>query len=119
MIADVVAALRRDAFTATIKHDMAFFDEYKAGSIISRITTDSQEFVQVAQLITELATQVLTVILLLIILFSISWQLTLVLLALAPLVAILTLVFRRLARFRDPKVGPGSKQSQCLLSRRP
>ncbi len=99
IIGDVVSDMRRDAFTATINHDLSFFDEFESGRIISRITTDSQEFIQVVQLITELATQVLLVVILLAILFFISWQLTLALLALGPFVVMLTLFFRRLARF--------------------
>ncbi|MCB0211093.1 MAG: ABC transporter ATP-binding protein [Anaerolineae bacterium] len=99
LIADVVADLRHDAFSAAISHDLAFFDEFKSGTIISRITSDTQEFVQVVQLITELFTQILLVVVLLIILFAISWQLTLVLLALGPFVLVLTVLFRRLARF--------------------
>ena len=99
LIADVVAAMRHDAFSAAISHDLAFFDEFKSGTIISRITSDTQEFVQVVQLITELFTQILLVVVLLIVLFAISWQLTLVLLALGPFVLVLTLLFRRIARF--------------------
>ena len=99
VIGDVVSDMRRDAFTATINHDMSFFDEFDSGRIISRITTDTQEFIQVVQLVTELFTQILLVVILLIILFTISWQLTLVLMALGPFVIILTLFFRRLARF--------------------
>ena len=99
VIGDVVSDMRRDAFTATINHDMSFFDEFDSGRIISRITTDTQEFIQMVQIITELFTQILLVVILLIILFSISWQLTLVLMALGPFVIILTLFFRRLARF--------------------
>ncbi len=99
LIADVIADMRRDAFRAAVGHDMAFFDEFESGRIISRITTDTNEFIQVAQLITELFTQVLLVLILLVVLVSISWQLTLVLLALGPFVAVLTILFRKLARF--------------------
>ena len=99
LIGSVIADMRRDAFSAAIKHDMAFFDEFKSGQIISRITSDTNEFIQVAQLITELFTQILLVLILLVVLFYISWQLTLVLLALGPFVIMLTMLFRRLARF--------------------
>ncbi|GAB4431454.1 MAG: ABC transporter ATP-binding protein [Anaerolineae bacterium] len=99
VIGDVVSDLRRDAFSATINHDLSFFDEFESGRIISRITTDSQEFIQVVQLVTELGTQILLVVVLLVILFFISWQLTLVLMALGPFVILLTMFFRRLARF--------------------
>jgi ATP-binding cassette subfamily B protein len=99
IIGDVVSALRRDAFTASINHDMAFFDEFESGRIISRITSDTQEFAQVVQLVTEIASQVVLVLILLVVLVWISWQLTLALLAIMPFVIVLTLVFRKLARF--------------------
>ena len=90
LIVDVVAAMRRDAFTASINHDMAFFDEFSSGRIISRITTDTNEFAEVVQLIVDITSQVLLVFILLVVLFYISWQLTLVMLALTPIVFILT-----------------------------
>lgn len=99
LIANVVADLRQDAFSASIQHDMSFFDEFKAGSIISRINTDTQEFAQVTQLVADICSQFLLVFILLAILFSISWPLTLILLALGPFVMITTMLFRRLARF--------------------
>ncbi|MDM8528738.1 ABC transporter ATP-binding protein [Anaerolineales bacterium HSG24] len=99
LIGDVVSKLREDAFSASIKHDMAFFDEFQAGSIISRINTDTQEFAQVTQLIADISSQFLVIFILLAILFSISWQLTLALLALGPFIALATVLFRRLARF--------------------
>lgn len=99
LIGDVVSALRHDAFRASINHDMAFFDEFESGRIISRITSDTEEFAQVVQLITDIASQVLLVLILLVVLVQISWQLTLALLAMVPFVVMLTTYFRRLARY--------------------
>ena len=99
LIGDVVAKLRSDAFSATIKHDMAFFDEFASGRIISRITSDTQEFAQVVQLVTDVSSQVLLILVLLVVLVTISLKLTLILLALAPVVILFVLLFRRLARF--------------------
>lgn len=99
LIGDVVSALRRDAFSATINHDMAFFDEFESGRVISRITSDTQEFAQVVQLVSDLFTQVLLALILLAVLFSISWPLTLILLVLMPFVAVLTIGFRKAARY--------------------
>ena len=99
LIGDVVSALRHDAFAASINHDMAFFDEFESGRIISRITSDTQEFAQVTQLVTDIVNQVLLVLILLGVLLSISWTLTLILVGLAPFVAMLTIGFRKLARF--------------------
>ena len=44
---DVVLNLRRDAFNAAVNHDLSFYDEFKTGRIISRITSDTEEFAQV------------------------------------------------------------------------
>jgi len=98
-IGDVVLALRRDAFTASVGHDMSFFDEFQSGRIISRITSDTQEFSQVVLLVTDLIGQLLLVVILVVALFTVSWQLTLMLLALSPLVTLLAVGFRRVARY--------------------
>jgi ATP-binding cassette subfamily B protein len=99
VIGDAVRTLRTDAFESSVRHDMSFFDEFQSGRIISRITSDTQEFSQVVLLITDLIGQLLLVLVLVVVLFTVSWQLTLTLLALTPLVILLALAFRRLARF--------------------
>jgi ATP-binding cassette subfamily B protein len=99
VIGDVLLSLRSDAFRASVSHDMSFFDEFQSGRIISRITSDTEEFSQVVLLVTDLVGQVLLVAILTVVLFTISWQLTLTLLALAPFVFLLALGFRRIARY--------------------
>ncbi len=99
IIGDVLQVMRSDAFHASVRHDMSFFDEFQSGRIISRITSDTEEFSQVVMLVTDLISQILLVIILTALLFSISWQLTLILLAFTPIVLLLALGFRRLARF--------------------
>lgn len=99
IIGDVVSAMRQDAFDASIAHDLSFFDRFQSGRIISRITSDTQEFAQVILLVSDLVGQVVLVLILIAVLFFISWQLTLALLALSPLVLLLALAFRQLARF--------------------
>jgi len=98
IIGDVVRALRRDAFDAVVQHDMSFFDEFRSGRIISRITSDTEEFANVVQLIADLMSQVTLIVILLVRLFQISWQLSLMILALAPVVIGLAAAFRRAAR---------------------
>jgi ATP-binding cassette subfamily B protein len=99
VIGDVVLALRRDAFDSSVHHDMSFFDEFQSGRIISRITSDTEEFSQVVLLVTDLIGQLLLVLILVVVLFTVSWQLTLLLLALSPFVFLLALGFRRIARY--------------------
>ncbi len=99
IIGDVVLALRRDAFDSSVHHDLSFFDEFQSGRIISRITSDTNEFAQVVQLVTDLVGQVLLFLILLVVLVRISWQLTVLVLAFTPLVLLLALAFRRIARY--------------------
>lgn len=104
LVADVVGQMRLDAFNATLRHDLAFFDEFQSGKVIARITNDTQELSQVAALITELFSQLLVVVALVIVLFTISVPLTLVLLAIAPLAPLAGWGLRQLAR-RVTRVG--------------
>jgi ATP-binding cassette subfamily B protein len=99
VIGDVVQTLRHTAFAASVGHDMSFFDEFQSGRIISRITSDTEEFSQVVMLVTDLMGQILLVFILAVVLFTISWQLTLAVIALTPLVSAMALGFRRLARY--------------------
>ena len=98
VIADAVFAIRRDAFAATIRQDLSFFDEYSSGRVVSRITSDTQEFGEVISLSSDLLNQVAVAVILIIVLFTIEWRLTLAVLAMAPIVALTALAFRRLAR---------------------
>jgi ATP-binding cassette subfamily B protein len=98
IIGDVVTSLRRDAFQAAVQHDMSFFDEFRSGRIISRITSDTEEFANVVQLISDLLSQLTMVAILLVVLFTVSWQLTLLVLATAPVVIGMAFAFRKIAR---------------------
>ena len=98
VIADIVSALRTDAFAASVRHDLSFFDEFRSGRIISRITSDTEEFARVVQLVTDLIGRVIEVLILLGYLLSVSWRLTLLLLGMAPIVVGVAMAFRRLAR---------------------
>ena len=98
LVSDVISALRHDAFNAVIRHDLSFFDKYQSGKIISRISGDTQELAQVSNLLADLVTQFAILIVLTICLFSVSWQMTLTLLAMAPVVILMGILFRRGAR---------------------
>jgi len=97
-VGDVMLKLREDAFGATAGHDLSFFDEFSSGRIVSRITSDTQDFSRVVILVTDLFGQAIQACLLLIVLIGINLRLTLILLAILPLVFMAALGFRRLAR---------------------
>ncbi|MBN1920235.1 MAG: ABC transporter ATP-binding protein [Anaerolineae bacterium] len=98
VVGDVVLTLREDAFDATIRHDLSFFDEHASGKIVSRVSSDTQDFSNVVLLVLDLASQILLVIILSVWLFNINAWLTLALLGMTPFAVLIALSFRRLAR---------------------
>lgn len=98
LISDVISTMRHEAFGASMQHDLSFFDQFQSGKIISRITNDTQDLAQLVLLVTDLISQFTTLIALVLILFVTSWQLTLALLVMAPLVALFGAAFRSIAR---------------------
>ncbi len=67
-------------------HDLSFYDEYASGKVVSRITSDTQEFGQMVVLVTDLFSQIVQAFILGVILLTIDWKLTLILFVLLPLV---------------------------------
>ena len=99
LMATVIATLRQDAFTAVLHHDLSFFDKYPSGKIVSRISNDTAELQQTSNLLTDLVSQLIILIALVIYLFSVSAQMTLILLAMAPVVILMGAGFRTAARW--------------------
>ncbi len=98
VIADVMMTMRDDAFDASMRQDLSFFDEFSTGRIVSRITSDTQEFGEVVTIATDVINQLAVAFILIFVLVAIDWRLTLAVLAMTPLVALVALAFRRLAR---------------------
>lgn len=97
-VGDVVLELREDAFDAVMARDMSFYDEYPTGKIVSRVTSDTQDFANVVTLTLNLISQVLLVGIIFGVLFFINTRLALIAAAIAPVIVIIALGFRRLAR---------------------
>lgn len=98
VIQDIVLAMRTDAFSASARQDLAFYDEFSSGRIVSRITNDTDEFGRIVELSLDLVTQLTTALLLITLLFTIEWRLTLAVLVMAPFVVAAATAFRRAAR---------------------
>ena len=69
-----------------------------SGKIVSRVTSDTQDFSDVVSLVTNLISQVLLVVILSVWLFNINVGLTLLLIGFSPMAVIIALSFRRIAR---------------------
>ena len=97
-VGDVVLKLREDAFDAVLKRDMSFYDETPSGKVVSRVTSDTEDFATVITLTLNLLSQLLLVLLLMGVLFWINARLALLAVALIPIIVITALAFRRIAR---------------------
>jgi ABC-type multidrug transport system fused ATPase/permease subunit len=97
-VGDVVLALREDAFRAVMRRDLSFYDQYASGRIVSRVTSDTQDFATVVTLTIDLLSQLALVVIISVVMLVVNWRLALVALAVAPIVVLVALVFRRLAR---------------------
>lgn len=98
VISDSVLQMRIDAFDSAARQDMSFYDRFSSGRVVSRITSDTQEFSEVMVLVTDIMNQLTVALILLIVLIRIQWQLTLLTIAFAPFVALAALAFRHVAR---------------------
>lgn len=98
-VGNMVRDLRNDAFKAAMSRDMSFYDQFASGKIVSRITSDTQDFAQVVVLVTDLLSQLLVLVILFVILLNIEWRLALVLLAIMPTITGAAFGFRRAARY--------------------
>ncbi|MGW3346444.1 ABC transporter ATP-binding protein [Nonomuraea rubra] len=107
---DVVLRLREDAFDAVLKRDLSFYDETPSGKIVSRVTSDTDDFATVSTLTMDLISQVLMVGFVTGLLFWRSVELALLTLLVVPVVVGLALLFRRLARV-------STRRAQRSLSR--
>jgi ABC-type multidrug transport system fused ATPase/permease subunit len=107
-VGDVVLELREDAFDAVLARDMSFYDEFSTGKIVSRVTSDTQDFSNVVTLTLDLMSQVLIVLIVLTLLLFINLPLALIALAIAPLVVFVALSFRRIARRTTTQARPRS-----------
>lgn len=98
IVGNIVLHLRTDAFKAAADHDLSFYDEFASGKVVSRISSDTQEFGQMVVLVTDLFSQIIQSVILGVILFTIEWRLALLLLGVLPVVFLVAVGFRRLAR---------------------
>jgi ATP-binding cassette subfamily B protein len=98
LVGNLTAQMRKDAFAASIGRDMAFYDENKTGKILSRITSDTDDFGQNLIITSDIINQVLQMVILVVVLLSRSVLLTgITLVFMLPAVGA-ALVLRRMAR---------------------
>ncbi len=98
ILGNAISKMRKDAFNAAMNRDMAFFDTHKSGTVISRITTDTQEFGDVLLLTSDVIAQLFQILILVAVLFDRSFELTIILIATMPIIVLAAMLFRGMAR---------------------
>jgi ATP-binding cassette subfamily B protein len=98
VVADVITDLRKDAFDAALKRDLAFYDENKTGKVVSRITNDTNELSSVIIISIDIITQITDFLLLFVVLLTREWRLTLILVGIMPVIMLVAIGFRHWAR---------------------
>lgn len=97
-VGDVVLELRTRAFRAAAEHDLSFYDQFSSGRIVSRITSDTNDFGQLVVIVTDVASQIVQAIILGVVLFRADLKLSLMLMAFLPIIFAVAGGFRTLAR---------------------
>lgn len=98
LAADIVLALRADAFSAVMRQDSAFFDQHAAGGLVSRVSGDSGSVESLIGSTFVIAGQAVLILCMMGLLFSINPYLTGVTVVLMALLVGIALGHRRLAR---------------------
>src|SRR5512140_1092631 len=97
-VGDVVMTLRTNAFEAAAAHDLSFYDQFSSGRIVSRITSDSNDFGQLVVIVTDIGSELLQVIILAVVMVRTEWHMSLLLFSFIPIIVGVALGFRSLAR---------------------
>jgi ATP-binding cassette, subfamily B, bacterial len=97
-VGDVVLDMRARAFRAATAHDLSFYDQFSSGRIVSRITSDTNDFGQLVVIITDVASQIVQAVILGVVLFYTEPRLSLLLMAFLPFIFGVASLFRVLAR---------------------
>ncbi|MGF1682340.1 lipid A ABC transporter ATP-binding protein/permease MsbA [Photobacterium minamisatsumaniensis] len=117
---NVVMSMRRQMFNHFMKMPVGYFDKESAGKLLSRITYDSEQVASATSgALVSLVREGATIIALMAIMFYNSWQLSAILLIIAPVVAISIRVvskrFRRISKSMQDAMGSVTSSAEQML----
>jgi len=117
---NVVMTIRRKLFNHFMHMPVAFFDRESTGALLSRITYDSEQVsAATSKALVSIVREGVSIIGLLFLMFWNSWQLSIVLLIVAPVVALAIRVvskrFRKISRNMQTAMGVVSTSSEQML----
>ncbi|KLV04781.1 lipid transporter ATP-binding/permease [Photobacterium aquae] len=117
---NVVMRLRRQLFNHFMKMPVSFFDQESSGKLLSRITYDSEQVASATSgALVSLVREGASIIALMAIMFYNSWQLSAILLVIAPIVAlsirIVSKRFRRISTNMQDAMGSVTSSAEQML----
>ncbi|EMB9227805.1 lipid A ABC transporter ATP-binding protein/permease MsbA [Vibrio harveyi] len=117
---NVVMQIRRMVFNHFMHMPVSYFDKEKTGSLLSRITYDSEQVsAATSSALVSIVREGASIIGLLVLMFYNSWQLSLVLFAVAPVVAfgisIVSKRFRKISRNMQTMMGNVTASAEQML----
>jgi ATP-binding cassette, subfamily B, bacterial len=96
----IIFNLQEDAHAAILDQDGIFFDKYPAGKLASRLNGDTRSFGEMSELVMETVSSLLVFIIVFIPMIIINIQLTLWLVPIIPVIFLIALLYRKVARKR-------------------
>ena len=117
---NVVMNLRRKLFQHFMRMPVAFFDKEASGSLLSRITYDSEQVASAtSSALVSIVREGASIIGLMVLMFWNSWQLSAILIVIAPVVAIsISIVskrFRKISRSMQDAMGSVTSSAEQML----
>lgn len=117
---NVVMSMRRAIFGQFMHMPVSFFDKESTGSLLSRITYDSEQVADAtSKALVSIVREGASIIGLLTLMFWSSWQLSLVLIVIAPIVAIAIRVvskrFRKISKNMQTAMGHVAESAEQML----
>ncbi|ELE2041702.1 lipid A ABC transporter ATP-binding protein/permease MsbA [Vibrio vulnificus] len=117
---NVVMQVRRMVFNHYMQMPVSYFDKEKSGSLLSRITYDSEQVsAATSQALVSIVREGASIIGLLVLMFYNSWQLSLVLILVAPVVAmgigIVSKRFRQISKSMQTVMGVVTSSAEQML----
>ncbi len=92
--------LRKEIFDHVLIQDMAFFDKFETGKIVSRINMDTENFGEMISISINLVTSIIRLVFVIIPLFIINIRLTSIIMITVPIIFLITFLYRKEARKR-------------------
>ncbi|MFN3492508.1 MAG: ABC transporter transmembrane domain-containing protein, partial [Anaerolineales bacterium] len=93
-VGDVVLDMRSRAFRAAAEHDLSFYDQFSSGRIVSRITSDTNDFGQLVVIVTDVGAQIMQAVIIAVVLFRTEWRLALLMMGFLPFIFAIAAGFR-------------------------